>query len=142
MRIVFYKNSFLASLVSIFGYTFLMISLVGFFSENDITLGIIMLALAIIFIPWAAVISENKTEKKWWKEITSKIPQSEIMSSKENILMVCSKSPKANRTYKRCLKANPELVMTVGHNCKKCGKWNQIAVKKCSCGNKLYGLLQ
>lgn len=100
-----YKNSFLASVVSIIGCVLIMM---GIFSIVEETVGegiiciIVGLALAIL----GKLISENKAFKTWWKQVTDANLEPQIAQSVDVAIKVYSKNPQ-KRTLKKIAELNP-----------------------------------
>ena len=61
--VILYKNSFLASLVSICGCSFLIIG-IGTIISNEILAGIVLIAIGVGLLMVASDISDNKQFKK------------------------------------------------------------------------------
>lgn len=102
--VIWYKNSFLASIVSIFGCIF-CISAVAGCVEGDPS----MLAMLIPGVPlliWGKVISENKAFKKWWKQVTDNNLEPQIAASVQTAIAVYNKNPQ-ERTLKKIAELNP-----------------------------------
>ena len=64
---IYYKNSFLASLVSIFACGLIAMG-VMFFVDAMILEGLAMLAVGIPLFLLGRHISQNKAFKKWWRQ--------------------------------------------------------------------------
>lgn len=70
-RITLYKNSILASIISILGYICCMFGIVMMIQEKEFVAGILLILIGFGFICWAAQISENKRFKQWKKKIST-----------------------------------------------------------------------
>ena len=68
--IFYFKNSVLASIVSIFGCGFAMCGLALFADEPAGAVFMILLGVAMVL--WGRNISKNKAFKTWWKQIEEK----------------------------------------------------------------------
>ena len=66
MIIRYYRNSFLASLVSITGYTFIYLAIMGLIEGAPEALIFVAIGIPLIFL--ASKISERKAQKKAQKE--------------------------------------------------------------------------
>lgn len=104
--IFYYRNSFLASMVSIFGCVFAMAGVMALL-EGEILVGLGGIALGMPFLIWAKTISENKAFKKWWKQITDNNLEPEIAKSAETAMAIYQKNPQ-QRTIEAIRKLNPE----------------------------------
>lgn len=111
--IFWYKNSFLASVVSILGCVFMMCAIMGLVEGEPA-----MLLLALIGIPlliWARQISNNKAFKKWWKQIEDKHLEPQIAQSAEFAMMIYNKNPQ-KRTLKKISQLNPVAAQWIEKN--------------------------
>ena len=133
MRIVLYKNSFLANVISLNGTIFGVVTIYMLYGNYiTITEAIFPIILSILSFWVAKKISENKAEKTWWKSIIEKVPKSEIAASAQNMMKVYNASPKKSRTYKRLKKLNPEILDTLDIDLSEIGMWNKLKLKKSS----------
>lgn len=133
MRIVLYKNSFLANVISLNGTIFGVVTIYMLYGKYiTITEAIFPIILSILSFLIAKKISENKAEKTWWKSIIEKVPESEIAASAQNMMKVYNASPKKSRTYKRLKKLNPEILDTLDIDLSEIGMWNKLKLKKSS----------
>ena len=102
--IFWYKNSFLASVVSIFGCVLAM-SGIGMFAEETVAaVGLIVVGVAMVF--WGKVISNNKAFKKWWKQVKDNNLESAVASDLNTAITVYQKNPQ-ERTIKKIGTLNP-----------------------------------
>lgn len=102
--VIWYRNSFLASIISIFGCLFCIGAIAGCV-EGDPS----MLALLIPGVPlmiWGRNISHNKAFKKWWKQITDANLEPQIAASVQTAIAVYNKNPQ-ERTLKKIAELNP-----------------------------------
>lgn len=102
----YYKNSFLASAVSILGCIFVMIALMG---GNGYEIGetILLLVLGVSGLVGGKLISNEKAFKKWWKQVEDAGLEDQIRQSAQVALQIYKKNPK-KRTIKQIEKLNPE----------------------------------
>lgn len=108
--VIWYKNSFLASVVSIFGCVFCIGAILGCV-EGDPS----MLAMLIPGIPlliWGRVISENKAFKKWWKQVTDANLEPQIAASVQTAIAIYNKNPQ-ERTLKKIEALNPTAAQQI-----------------------------
>lgn len=108
--VVFYKNSVLASLVSIFGCIFCTAAIYGIIDGIPE-----MLFMAVIGIPFVFLgknISKNKDFKKWWQKIESENRVPAIMASVDAAVMAYREYPD-NRTLKKIEELNPYAAQSI-----------------------------
>lgn len=103
--VIFYKNSFLASAVSIFGCVMFMGG-IAVIAEGEIGGGILMMAIGVALLIWARNISDNKAFKKWWKQITDANLETEIAKSAYIAMEIYNKNPQ-KRTLDKIAQLNP-----------------------------------
>ncbi len=108
--VIFYKNSFLASLVAIFGSVF-AIGGVTICIEGDMS-GIFLILVGIVLVIWGKTISENKAFKKWWKQVVDAGLVSQIATSTQTAIAVYNKNPQ-DRTLKKIEELNPAAAQTI-----------------------------
>ena len=104
--ILFYKNSLLASVLSILGCVLVMLL---FLEGGSYTLG--ENALLVIFggglLISGKLVSNEKNFKKWWKQVKDAGLEEQIRSNAQVALKIYEKNPK-NRTIKEIAKLNPQ----------------------------------
>lgn len=104
--IIWYKNSFLASLVSIFGCVFVICSISIIFS-GEVLIGIVLILIGVGLLMAASDISDNKQFKKWLKEAQENNIDDVIRSSVADAARMYNLAPgKAMLKYIRGI--NPE----------------------------------
>lgn len=103
--IIFYKNSFLASVVSIIGCMFVLGG-IACIREGEILPGILLIVLAVPIMALAKWISNNKAFKKWWKQIEQNNLTQQIAQSTETAMAIYRKNPQ-KRTVNAIRKLNP-----------------------------------
>lgn len=108
---IWYKNSFLASVVSMFGCA---IVLVGIYAciDGEWGGGLGMIVLGIPLIAWGGIISENKKFKKWWKQVTDNNLEPAIARSIDTAVAIYNKNPQ-NRTLKKIEQLNPAAAQLI-----------------------------
>ena len=102
--IFWYKNSFWASVVSIFGCLFIFGGISTF--SDDAVVAVVIILLGVALAVWGKIISKNKAFKVWWKQIDEKNLAPEIARNVEFAKMVYSKNPCKN-TLKKIAQLNP-----------------------------------
>ena len=102
--ILYYKNSFLASVVSILGCVFIITGVVGIV-EGEAG-GIVAMIPGVALAIWGRIISDNKAFKKWWKQVEDKNLEPVIARDLETAIAVYNKNPQ-NRTIKKIETLNP-----------------------------------
>lgn len=91
-RIRIYKNSFLASALSILGYIFLVTGIIAAFN-GEVVGGIFVVILSIAMMFAAKAISDNKQFKAWKKQVEEKGYVPKIQSSVEVAIQVYNTYP-------------------------------------------------
>ena len=103
--ILFYKNSFLASVVSILGCICVMVGVLEFdmlHTEELITVFAIGAALLI----WGKKISADKSFKKWWKQVEDANLINAIRTDSNVAITIYQKNP-CKATLKKIQELNP-----------------------------------
>lgn len=108
--IIFYKNSFLASLVSIIGCIFCLCAILGCVDGDPSAL--VLLLPGIPLLIWARVISDNKRFKKWWKQVTDANLEPQIAASVQTAIAIYNKNPQ-ERTLKKIEELNPAAAANI-----------------------------
>lgn len=103
--ILWYRNSFLASVVSIFGCV-LFLGGIAIISEGDVGAGIVTIVLSIPLLLWAKKISNDKAFKKWWKQITDNNLEPQIAQNVSTAIAIYNKNPQ-KRTLDKIAQLNP-----------------------------------
>ena len=103
--ILWYKNSFLASVVSILG-CFLVFAGIATFGD-DAFVAVLLIVIGIAVAIWGKVISSNKAFKVWWKQVEMNNLEPAIAASVETAVAVYKKNPQ-KRTLKKITALNPE----------------------------------
>lgn len=103
--VLWYKNSFLASVVSILG-CILVIAGISVAGDGDMATTAGLIICGIPLIVWGKIISNNKAFKKWWKQVENAnlIPQ--IRQDVNTAIAVYNKNPQ-KRTLKKIAALNP-----------------------------------
>ena len=92
MKLFFYKNSVLATFVSIFGTCFFAGGVAVAVYEDVIT-GIILTGIGILLLLWASRISAKKVFKKWKKQLKKEGILSQLLASQELRMAVYKQFP-------------------------------------------------
>ncbi len=103
--LVFYTNSILATIVSLFGCGW-AIAGINSIIEDDVGAGIAMIAFGLVFMAWGKYISNNKKFKKWWKQVETNNLEPQIAASAEVAIEIYKKNPQ-KRTLKKIAALNP-----------------------------------
>ena len=111
--ILWYKNSFWASVVSIFGCAFILAG-IGMFGD-DAASAIIAIICGVALAIWGKIISNNKAFKVWWKQIEEKNLEPQIAASTELAMMIYSKNP-CKKTLAKIQALNPVAAEQIRQN--------------------------
>ena len=111
---IWYKNSFLASVVSILGCGLFLYG-ISEFRNYGFEYGLPWFLAAIPFAVLAKIISNNKAFKKWWKQIEKADLVPQIVKSNHIALDIYNKNPQ-KRTLKKIAILNPEAVAIIEAN--------------------------
>ncbi len=103
--VLFYKNSFLASVVSILGCILVVAGIVTI-QDGDTGAGIGMIVLSLPFLIGGRIISNNKAFKKWWKQVKDANLEPQIAQDVNTAIAVYNKNPQS-RTLKMIETLNP-----------------------------------
>lgn len=118
-RVRIYKNSFLASALSILGYVFLATGIIAAFN-GEIIGGIFVVAISIAMMFGAKSISENKQFKAWKKQVEEKGYVPGIRSSVSTAIQVYNTFP-CTKTLEYIRTLNPAAAENIAQ---------QLAAKK------------
>ena len=99
--ILYYQNSFLASVVSIFGCLMILMGVMDAVHEKYLLIG-----LGIVLLICGKLISNRKAFKKWWKQVEQANLVEKIRSDVEIAKIVYSKNP-IRATLKKIEALNP-----------------------------------
>ena len=105
--LIYYQNSLLASVVSVFGCIAVIIGLSDAVSEKYL-----LIALGIGLLICGKVISNRKAFKKWWKQIQDAGLEVYIQDDIDTAKMVYSKNPK-RMTLKKIAELNPAAAAAI-----------------------------
>lgn len=100
-----YKNSFLASVVSIIGCLAILAGIYGIVDET-IAEGVVCIVIGLALAIWGKQISESKAFKTWWKQVTDANLEPKIAQSTDVAIQVYNKNPQ-KRTLKKIAELNP-----------------------------------
>ena len=101
---LWYRNSFLASVVSLFGCALIMVGVMGVVEGEPSALVCVIPGLALAI--WGRNISHNKSFTKWWKQIEEKNLEPVIARDLNTAIAVYNKNPQ-KRTLKKIATLNP-----------------------------------
>lgn len=114
--IVWYRNSFLASIVSILGCVLGMLA--AMLLVGSIFLGgIVLAAIAVGLIALGKQISVNKEFEAWWKQVRKNNLEPAIRSSRDAAVDVYNLNPE-KRTLEKIRQLNPEAARYIENGCK------------------------
>ena len=102
--VLWYKNSFLASVVSILGCLMIMAA-IGVFME-DVAAAIIFLVIGVAMAAWGKKISNDKAFKVWWKQVKDNGLEPVVARDLNTAIAIYQKNPD-KRTVKQIEKLNP-----------------------------------
>ena len=105
-----YKNSFLASLVSIIG-CLLILGGIATFSES-IGAAILIIVIGLALAVWGKIISDNKAFKTWWKQVVDAGLVPQIAVNTATALAVYNKNPQ-KRTLQKIRELNPTAAQQI-----------------------------
>lgn len=108
--VFWYKNSFLASVVSIFGCLLVMGGIASFSDDAALAVGFIVVGVALAI--WGKIISNNKSFKKWWKQVEDNNLESVIARDLNTAITVYNKNPQ-KRTLKKIAALNPVFAQQI-----------------------------
>ena len=111
--IFWYKNSFLASIVSIFGCALVTVAVIGLLDGD--TEGLVAIIPGIALAIWGRVISDNKAFKKWWKQVEDNNLESAVATDLNTAVAVYSKNPQ-ERTIRKIESLNPSFAAYIRQN--------------------------
>ena len=106
--IFYYKNSFLASLVSIFASGLAMMGILALL-DKEILMGIVFLVISIPLFLLGKQISVRKSFKKWWKNLEESGVIAQAAASREVAIAVYQKNPTKQITEKAYQKQRVEF---------------------------------
>ncbi|MBQ8797010.1 MAG: hypothetical protein IJZ56_02315 [Oscillospiraceae bacterium] len=111
--ILFYKNSFLASVLSVLGCVFIMVILVDIDSYHmDVIVPVLAMGIALLI--GGKLISVNKSFKTWWKQVVD-LGYDEQMKTDVNLAVAIYKKNPKKATLKKIEQLNPmaaEMIRT------------------------------
>lgn len=114
MIVWYYRNSVLASIVSILG-SVAVVGGVAMMPGGDtgmIIAGVFLIAAGIAMMIGGKFISRNKSYKKWWEEILTKVPPAHIAGNVNLAIQVYNANPK-NWTLKKIEELNPTAAQLI-----------------------------
>ena len=111
--VFWYKNSFLASLVSIVGCLMVMGG-IATFGDEAVT-AVILILIGIALAIWGKVISANKAFRKWWRQVEDKNLEDVISKDLNTAITVYQKNPQ-RRTIKKIATLNASYAEYIQQN--------------------------
>ena len=111
--VIWYKNSFLASLVSILGGIIFFSGLACI--TEDVAAAIGLAAVGVAMMIWGRSISKDKAFKKWWKQIEDNHLESAIAQDLNTAITIYQKNPD-KRTIKKIEELNPQFATYITEN--------------------------
>lgn len=108
--VVYYRNSLLASLVSILGCILCLSGIYAAIEGEFEALSLLIVGVPIVI--WGKIISKNKEFKKWWQEIEENNLVPQIASSVDTAALIYSKNPD-KRTLKKIEELNPAAAQCI-----------------------------
>ena len=111
--VIWYKNSFLASVVSIIGGIMFFGGIATF--ASNVAGAIAMMAVGVVLMIWGKRISDNKAFKKWWKQVEDNNLESAIAQNLNTAITIYQKNPQ-KRTIKKIEELNPQFATYITEN--------------------------
>ena len=111
--VIWYKNSFLASVVSILGGIIFFGGLATI-TEN-VAGAIALVAVGVALMIWGRSISKNKSFKKWWKQVEDNNLEPAIARDLNTAITIYQKNPE-KRTLKKIEELNPQFATYIREN--------------------------
>lgn len=108
-----YRNSFLASVVSIIGCCMVGMSIMAAFEGEPSAL--VLVPFGVVFMIWAKSISEGKAFNKWVQELTAKGIDTQMRSNMQLAVKVYNANP-GKRTQQWVASINPEAGKWIAAN--------------------------
>ena len=104
--LIWYRNSFLASLISIAGCASGMLA-VSFLLSGNVSEGILCAVIAAGLLYGGKKLSQKKAFEKWWSQVKKANLEPEIRRSKETAVEIYKKNPE-KWTLEKIRRLNPE----------------------------------
>jgi len=108
-----YTNSLIASIISLFGCGMIMVGIASF--SDSILMAIIFIAVGFALAVWARQISENKSFKKWWKQVKDNNLEPVIAKDLNTAIAIYNKNPDY-RTLQKIAELNPSFAAYIQQN--------------------------
>ena len=105
-----YRNSFLASLVSIIGCVMILGGIAAF--SESIGGAIVLIVLGFAMAVWGKNISDNKAFKTWWQQVVDAGLVPQIAQSTATAMAVYNKNPQ-HRTLQKIRELNPAAAQQI-----------------------------
>ena len=110
----YYKNSLLASIVSIFGCSMILAGIV-IFAEGEPSGGAAIVVFGFVMALWGKRISNNKAFKQWWKQIQEQNLEPVIAKDLNTAIAIYQKHPKPE-TLNKIAALNPTFAQYIREN--------------------------
>lgn len=104
--VLFYRNSILASVISVLSCALSAGGLMLCFS-GDLGLGIPFILLGLPGVLGARILNDNKEFKKWWENTVGPELAQEVSQSREAAIALYNQNPQ-RRTIRKIAELNPE----------------------------------
>ena len=111
--VFWYKNSVLASIVSVLGCVMAMGGIATF--SDDSTAAVCLILIGVALAVWGKQISNNKAFKKWWKQVEDNNLETVIAKDLNTAIAVYHKNPQS-RTIKKIATLNPSFAEHIRKN--------------------------
>lgn len=111
--VLWYKNSFLASVVSILGSALVLCAGAAF--GDDVPLAIMLFLVGVALVFWGKRISNDKAFKVWWKQVKDNGLEPVVASDLNTAIAIYQKNPQ-KRTIKAIAKLNPGFAQHIQQN--------------------------
>lgn len=102
--VLWYRNSFLASVVSIFGCILIMGAIASF--GDDPAMAVCFLVIGVALAIWGKIISSNKAFKTWWKQVENANLVPAIARDVNVAVQIYNKNP-GKKTLQKIAALNP-----------------------------------
>ena len=110
---LWYKNSFLASVVSIAGCALAMYGIASF--GDEAATAVICIAIGVALAICGKMISSNKAFRKWWKQVKDNNLEEAVSKDLNTAVAIYRKNPQ-NRTIKKIATLNPTFAEYIRQN--------------------------
>ena len=108
-----YTNSLLASVISLFGCGMIMVGIASF--GDNVLEALFFIVVGFGLAVWARMISDEKSFKKWWKQVKDKNLEPVIARDLNTAIAIYQKNPNV-RTINEIEKLNPSFAAYIRQN--------------------------